>query len=124
MSKGAPGWGLNPLLRFGVEPVPVKETERVGALRSMLGKEMPIHGYRVTAWKDLCGWYLWRGEGDPDDEGEFGTLHVHHVVERDPFLAPYLLLPVGWRFVVAPTYEDVWFDNDLLERHRQNPDLA
>jgi hypothetical protein len=29
-------------------------------------------------------------------------------------MAPYLALPPGWRFLIAPDYEDVWFDESLL----------
>jgi hypothetical protein len=30
-----------------------------------------------------------------------------------PTAIPFLLLPPGWRFQVAPKYEDVWFDADV-----------
>jgi hypothetical protein len=28
---------------------------------------------------------------------------------------PYLALPPGWRFLLAPGYEDVWYDPTLLD---------
>jgi hypothetical protein len=27
----------------------------------------------------------------------------------------YLALPAGWRFLLAPDHEDVWFDVNLLD---------
>ncbi len=45
----------------------------------------------------------------------FVPLHVEHLGEWCPEAVPYLALPPGWRFLLAPDYEDVWFDATLLE---------
>lgn len=45
----------------------------------------------------------------------FLPLHVEHVGQWCPEVEPYLALPPGWRFLIAPGYEDVWFDPTLLE---------
>ena len=41
-------------------------------------------------------------------------LHVGHLAERLPDVMPYLALPPGWRFLLAPGREDVWYDESLL----------
>ncbi len=48
---------------------------------------------------------------DPD---YFQTLHVIHIGDWRPELLPYLGLPSGWRFLIAPNYEDVWYNPDLI----------
>jgi len=50
-----------------------------------------------------------------DDPDFFRPLHVEHVAEWCPEVQPYLALPPGWRFLIAPGHEDVWFDPALLE---------
>jgi len=32
-----------------------------------------------------------------------------------PQVLDYLALPPGWRFLIAPDYKDVWFDENLLK---------
>ena len=49
---------------------------------------------------------------DPDC---FASLHANHMAEWCPDAEPYLALPPGWRFLIAPRHEDVWFDPSLLE---------
>ena len=63
----------------------------------------------------MSGWYLWRGGEIPqNDPGFFVPLHVEHLAETCPLALPYLALPAGWRFLIAPKYEDVWFDPTLI----------
>jgi hypothetical protein len=45
----------------------------------------------------------------------FQPVHVAHLNEILPAIIPYLGLPAGWRFQVAPGHEDVWFDRALLD---------
>ncbi|WP_203899693.1 immunity protein Imm33 domain-containing protein [Virgisporangium aliadipatigenens] len=40
---------------------------------------------------------------------------LRHLVHQRPELMVYLALPAGWRFLLAPGYEDVWSDGSLLE---------
>ena len=49
-----------------------------------------------------------------EDPGFFIPMHVGHLVEARPEIGPYLGLPMGWRFLVAPGHEDVWFDGSVL----------
>lgn len=44
----------------------------------------------------------------------FVVWHTKHLYERCPEIAKYLDLPPGWRFLLAPSYEDAWFDVNLL----------
>jgi hypothetical protein len=37
-----------------------------------------------------------------------------HLVERLPAVANLLGLPPGYRFLLADAYEEVWFDENLL----------
>ena len=65
-----------------------------------------------------CRWYVWAGQiDDPSREGDdfFVPLHVTHLADWCPQLVPYLALPPGWSVILAPGYEDVWFDPALLE---------
>jgi hypothetical protein len=62
-----------------------------------------------------CGWFLWAGEELFLDEKNVKSLHVYHLLETYPDILKYLALPPGWRFLVAGNYEDVWFDEKLLE---------
>ena len=40
--------------------------------------------------------------------------HVSHLRDRLPEVEQYLGLAPGWRFLITPDYEDVWFDESLL----------
>ena len=60
------------------------------------------------------GWFIWAGEELSDDPDFFVPLHVEHLAEWSPDVLPYLALPPGWRFLLAPDYEDVWLDASLL----------
>ncbi len=77
---------------------------------------MPINGLRHPVNGDDCGWYIWAGGRiDQSDPGFFSPMHVEHLVVSRPEIEPYLALPPGWRFQIAPGHEDVWFDADLLD---------
>jgi hypothetical protein len=41
--------------------------------------------------------------------------HVWLVHLGRPQLVPYLGLAAGWRVLLAPGYEDVWYDKSLLQ---------
>ena len=59
------------------------------------------------------GWFIWSGDfsADPDF---FQPTCAHHIPAVLPAVLPYLALPQGWRFLIAPGHEDVWFDPTLL----------
>jgi hypothetical protein len=45
----------------------------------------------------------------------FEPLHVSNLAARLPEVVPYLALPPGWRFLLAPGHEEVWYDGSLLK---------
>ena len=75
---------------------------------------LPINGLRHPPDRGTSGWFVWAG--DEIDEGVdfFRPVHVAHLAELHPEVVPYLALPPGWRFQVAPGHEDFWFDGALL----------
>ncbi len=84
------------------------------ALRSFDDFEMPINGLRhPTESEQSESWYIWVGEySDADDF--FQPVHVSHLLEICPKAINYLGLAPGWRFLFDNQYEDVWFDESLL----------
>lgn len=101
--------------RYEVEPVAAPADMKVGAAKSIRDARYPIHGLRHPPEGDATGWYIWAGEDLSDDAEFFEPLHVGHLAELRPEVLPYLALPPGWRFLIAPDYEDVWEDPSLLE---------
>jgi hypothetical protein len=88
---------------------------KVGIAENVRSGHWPINGLRHPPTGDTTGWYIWAG-GEPSDSPEwFKPLHVAHLERWCPSAIPYLGLPPGWRFLIAPGYEDVWEDPTLLE---------
>jgi len=96
----------------GVETVYPKAEEKLGIALSTIGNK-PINGLRHPIENGTCGWYLWCGEELPEDPEFFKPLHVKHINEYLPLAEKYLALPVGYRFLVTESYEDIWFDESL-----------
>lgn len=99
--------------RFGTLPVPVDDSVKVGIARNVRTGLMPLNALRHRPEGETSGWYIWSGELS-DDPDFFVPLHVSHLGEWCPQMLPYLSLPPGWRVLLAPGYEDVWFDESLL----------
>ncbi|MEM7248607.1 MAG: hypothetical protein AAF533_24970 [Acidobacteriota bacterium] len=99
--------------RYGFEPITCPEHEKVGVSRDVGTGVMPIHGMRLRPENGTAGWYLWAGEDMSDEPDFFEPLHVSHLQERCPEVLPFLELPPGWRFLLAPGHEDVWHDPDV-----------
>lgn len=74
----------------------------------------PIHGLRHKEEKGTSGWYTWVGDYKEDDDF-FVPLHISHIEDWNPIIEKYLALAPGWRFLVTPSYEDVWYDESLIE---------
>ncbi|MFZ9847359.1 MAG: immunity protein Imm33 domain-containing protein [Flavobacteriales bacterium] len=87
---------------------------KVGISISVRQGVLPVHGLRHKPDGDTTGWYIWAGEYS-DAPDFFQPLHVSHIKDWCPWIEQYLGLAAGWRFLATPTYEDVWFDNALLE---------
>ncbi|HEX7704982.1 MAG TPA: hypothetical protein VF701_00840 [Thermoanaerobaculia bacterium] len=100
-------------MRFGAEFLPALHDQKVGIARQTLGK-LPLNGLRHPPEGSTCGWYIWAGEHLSQDADFFQPIHVSHLGDYCPETIPYLGLAPGWRFLLAPNYEDVWFDASLL----------
>jgi hypothetical protein len=98
--------------RFGATPAACPGHLKVGISRNVREGVLPINGVRVDALETTTGWFIWAGEWS-DDPDFFVPLCVEHVEAWCPLAARYLLLPTGWRFLLAPDLEDVWFDAKL-----------
>lgn len=96
--------------RFGSEVAPADLDSKVGIALSTLGL-LPLTAIRHKSENGTCGWYIWGGEysSDPDF---FQSLHVAHLPKYCPTIIPYLALAPGWGVILAPDYEDVWFDQN------------
>jgi hypothetical protein len=100
--------------RFGVQPVGADPAAKVGISRSVRDGQIPLNGMRHEPEEGTSGWFIWAGEDLLDDPDFFVPIHVEHLAEWCPDVLRYLALPPGWRFLVAPDYEDVWPDASLL----------
>jgi hypothetical protein len=88
----------------------------VGVAGSLDGSVIPLNGLRHPQTGTTSGWYIWAGEYSAKKDF-FKPMHLKHLIELYPDVAPYLGLPPGWRFLVdtGQAYEDVWQDDDLLK---------
>lgn len=100
--------------RFGAIAMPPDQFLKVGIARNVRSGILPLNALRHPATEDVSGWYIWAGEELSQDPDFFMPLHVDHVDEWCPEILPYLALPPGWRVLLAPGYEDVWYDGSLL----------
>lgn len=99
--------------RFRVECLPPELDQKVGIALDSLGN-VPLNAVRLNPENGTCGWYIYGGEYS-DDADFYQSLHVAHLGDYCPSILPYLALPPGWRVLLAPDYEDVWFDCELLK---------
>jgi|SRR5215469_8214622 len=102
--------------RFGVTAQLVSGGDMLGVSVGALRPEWPLHGVRTPPVGGTCGWYVWTGEIDKRDADFFAPMHARHLFEKRPEVSAYLGLPPGWRFLIAPRYEDVWFDESALNQ--------
>ena len=101
--------------RYGADPMAPDPDEKVGiALSSAGGRPHVWNGIRHLPAGGTCGWYLWPGEVLSKDDDFFSPLCARHLPKYCPQILKYLALPPGWRFLFAPGYEDVWFDEDMV----------
>ncbi len=100
--------------KYGVPHVPTGSEDKVGvALNTRLGI-YPVNGVRYPPTEGTSGWYIWAGEELLTDPDFFQPLHAKHLCDWCKNVLAYLGLPPGWRFLIAPGYEDVWFDASVL----------
>lgn len=101
--------------RFGAALLLPSTNDKVGiALESLHSR--PLHALRHSPGNGTCGWYIWAGELSEDSDF-FSPLHVTHLPEHVPELVPYLGLPPGWRVLIAPGHEDVWYEEAIRGVH-------
>jgi hypothetical protein len=87
---------------------------KIGISDIALSGAHPINGLRHPPEAGTSGWYIWGGEEFSTAPHFFKPFHIHHLQERCPGVLPYLALPPGWRFLIGPGHEDVWYDSSLL----------
>jgi hypothetical protein len=99
--------------RLNVEPEIPPPGEKLGIALATIDLQ-PLNGFRHPPEEGTSGWFIWGGVEFSDDSDFFEPLHVSHMSSQCPAAIPYLALPPGWRFLVAPDFEDIWFDSSLL----------
>jgi hypothetical protein len=103
--------------RFGAALDVPATGSKAGIAPNVRSGVQPLNALRHSPSGDTCGWYIWAGAEIPqDDDSYFVPLHVEHLDVWCPVLIPYLALPAGWRVLLAPQHEDVWYDAQLLVR--------
>lgn len=100
-----------------VVPALPLDSDKAGVALATLGEE-PLNGLRLQPEGGTSGWYIWAGTTLSTKSDFFEPLHHHHLREYAPTSLPFLALPPGWRFLVAPDQVDVWFDPALLDESR------
>ena len=88
---------------------------KIGLHSSAFTNDLPLNGLRHPEQNGTSGWYIWAGEHFPTEDTAFEPYHGAHLIQSCPVAVPFLGLPPGYRFLVAPDFEDVWFDPSLLE---------
>ena len=101
--------------QHGVQPHPPETTQNCGWSPTAAPGALPLNGLRHPPTDTTSGWYFWGGDRWSDAVDFFQPLCVAHLLERCPDVVPYLALPPGWRFLLAPGYVDVWYDPSLLD---------
>lgn len=101
--------------RYGSQFWPVSNEDIVGIADNIMGKLLPINGLRHPPGEGNTGWYIWAGESLSQDPDFFRPVCVGHLYNWCPCVIRYLSLAPGWRFLVAGSYSDVWYDAALLD---------
>jgi len=99
--------------RFGAFFLPASPSEKAGVALQTL-RSLPLNAMRHQPVNGTSGWYVWGGDVLSQDPSFFASLHHEHFAEHCPSLVPYLGLGPGWRVLLAPNQEEVWFDPKLL----------
>ena len=99
--------------RFGSEFAPLNRFLKCGVAMDTLAL-LPLNAVRHTPAAGTSGWFIWGGERLGTDSDFFRPLHHEHLREYCSQIEPYLGLAPGWRVLLAPNQEDVWFDAQVL----------
>ncbi len=102
-------------VEFGAQYLVANSFDKVGVSKNFSSTTMPLNGLRHPPDSGTCGWFLWRGLELGSNDDFFVPLHLSHLVEAKSQVLPFLGLAPGWRFLTDGIYEDVWFDETLLD---------
>lgn len=92
-----------------------KDDSLIGLAIETLGKGDIINGLRHPSEGKTNGWYIWAGEYSSKDKFFTPVCYKHISNYIDNSILEYLDLPHGYRFLIDNyDYEDVWFDEKLL----------
>lgn len=100
--------------RFGVEFVDTPDDAIVSVADNVEPDAYPLNGLRYRRGT-TSGWFIWTGLEMGAEDDFFKPTHARHLENRCRDGLAMLGLPEGSRFVIAPAYEDVWFDQQLLD---------
>ena len=100
--------------KYGAEYLACDDGFMIGISRNFDPNNFPINGLRHPLTETTTGWYIWSGEQFSDEPDFFIPIHAAHLNEKSVEMIKYLGLAPGWRFLFAPTQEEVWFDAQLL----------
>ncbi|WP_162894782.1 immunity protein Imm33 domain-containing protein [Rhizobium terrae] len=99
----------------GIGFLPPEADSILGVSLNVKTDILPINGLRHLPSRGTSGWYIWAGDDfSPEDDSFFQPLHYSHISMWNPLVIKYLALPPGWRFLTDGSYEDIWFDKELL----------
>lgn len=104
--------------RLGVDFCSSNMDSMVGIDKGIQKKIFPVHGLRHPPEGVGTGWFIWSSchEIPQDQPHFFSPVHARHIYDEYPYIAKYLGLPPGWRFVIDDKgYEDIWYDEALLK---------
>ena len=103
--------------RLNLSWTPVDKKLMIAFNNPLVLGNQPINGLRHPKENNIDGWYLWSGGEIPQDEVDFfKPIHAEHLIEEQPLVLKYLGLPYGYRFQIDDKgYEDIWFDESILE---------
>ena len=103
--------------KYGSKWTPVNKKLRVG-VSDNLSIDL-IHGLRHPndrqTTKGITGWFIWTGEYS-EAEDFFKPMCAENLLQIRPEIIKYLGLEGGFRFLADSNgYEDVWFDETLMQ---------
>ena len=101
-------------LKFGASFLRSGDQLKIGISRTFDPTQSPINGLRLLRRATPRGVISGQERSSSTDDGFFVPLHTFHLNDRCPEIVKYFGLGPGWRFLVAPGQEDVWFDTTLL----------
>lgn len=101
-------------IKYEAEFIESPNNLKVGISLNIKQGILPINGFRHKPEKGTTGWFIYAGEELSSDANFFQPLHVDHLHTWHPLIEKYLGLAPGWRFLTDGIYEDVWYDESLI----------